>query len=205
MLRLIGRADSLNVRKVLWLLDELGLAYERTDIGGRFGGNDTPEYRALNPTGLIPTLVDGDHAVWQSNTICRYLAARHAPDLLGGSIGERSQIEAWMDWQLAEAMPVMAIIHRQLFKIPEVERDPALVLRTIPEVARALQVLETRMNGREYVIGDRFTLADIPAGLVVNRWFTAPIERPALPNLAAYHERLKEREPYRRHAANGLP
>ena len=101
MIRLLGRQTSGNVQKVLFLLEEIGVPYTREDYGRQFNNTQTPEYLALNPNGKVPTLVDGDTVIWESNTILRYLAAKHAPQLTGATPAERTEVERWMDWLLA--------------------------------------------------------------------------------------------------------
>src|SRR4029077_18656579 len=96
-----GRATSSNVMKVIWALEELQLPYERIDVGGSFGKTDTAEYRAMNPTSLVPTLQEDDFTLWESNAICRYLCHAHAPHsrLWPQEPHTRANIDRWMDAQ----------------------------------------------------------------------------------------------------------
>lgn len=206
MIRILGRADSINVRKVLWCCDELSLKYEREDFGGPFGKTDTPEYRALNPNGLVPTILDGDHVVWESNTILRYLAGKYggAP-LYGQDPAERSQIEQWMDWQLSVLAPPTTVVFINLVRLSEEQRDMAAVEKNRDLLARGMALLDGALGDGPYILGRDFTLADIPLGVAVNRWFELDIHREPLGNLARYYGVLKERPAYAEHVANGLP
>lgn len=210
MIRILGREDSLNVRKVLWCCDELGLAWEREDYGGPFGRTDTPEYRALNPNGLVPTVLDGDLAIWESNTILRYLAGRYggAP-LYDPDPGRRSLTERWMDWQLSTTQPAMTVVFFNLVRLPPEQRDEAAMARNRDLYAQAMALLDGALAGSAgdgpYIAGRDLTLGDIPLGVAVNRWFMLDIVREDLPALAAYYETLQRRPAYRRHVANGRP
>ena len=206
MIRILGREDSINVRKVLWCCEELGLGFEREDFGGPFGKTDTPEYRSLNPNGLVPTILDGDLAVWESNTIVRYLAAKYGGDpLYGPDPGRRAQIEQWMDWQLSVVAPPMTVVFINLIRLAGDERDMAAVEKNRDLLARAMTLLDGEMGDGPYILGRDFTLADIPLGVAVNRWFELPIRRETLNNLARYYGTLRERPGYARFVACGLP
>ena len=206
MIRILGRDDSINVRKVLWCCEELGLAFEREDFGGQFGKTGTPEYRSLNPNGLVPTILDGDLAIWESNTILRYLAAKYGGGpLYGGDPGRRSQIEQWMDWQLSVVAPPMTAVFINLIRLPEDQRDMGAVEKNRDLLARAMTLLDGELGDGPHMLGRDFTLADIPLGVVANRWFELPIGRETLNNLARYYGTLRERAGYARFVACGIP
>jgi glutathione S-transferase len=200
MLTIWGRATSTNVQKVLWACDELGLAYERIDIGGAFGGTDDPSYRTKNPNGLIPTIEDNDFVLWESNAILRYLAAGDAEGrLLPGDLNrrERANIDRWMDWQLVS----LGLTLRALFMLLHPRADRAA---TSAEIAAATQnaatmfwILDTHLATQRYVGGDRFTLGDIPAGISAHRWFSLAVQRPIMPALEAWYERISGRPGFR--------
>lgn len=198
MLRLIGRKSSSNVQKVLWCLDEIGLPYERTDLGGRFGGNDQPDYLALNPNGLVPTLDDDGFILWESNVIVRYLCAKHA---LGRfcpvDLRERFDCERWMDWQQTTARPPTAVIFRKYLIDPPMDLPAAQVEAAVAEAARAWNTLDRHLATRPYVGGPSLTMADFAFGNSVHRWFTAAIERPSQPALRDWYDRLCARPAYR--------
>ncbi len=206
MIRILGREDSINVRKVLWCCDELGIAFEREDFGGPFGKTDTPEYLSLNPNGLVPTILDDDLAVWESNTVLRYLAATYGGDALyGPDPRRRSQIEQWMDWQLSVVAPPMTVVFINLIRLPEEERDMPAVDKSRNLLAKAMTLLDGELGDGPHILGRDFTLADIPLGVAVNRWFELPIGREKLDNLARYYGTLQERSGFGKHVACGIP
>ena len=207
MLKVLGKATSINVRKVLWTCEEIGLAYDREDWGSGFRATDAPEFLALNPNGLVPVLIDGGVVLWESNTIIRYLAGRHGrDDLLPTEPAARAAIEQWMDWQAGDFNNSWRYAFQALVRRNPAYGDAAELRRSIEEWAAKMAVLEgqlARTGG--HVAGPTFTLADVPIGLSVNRWFMTPLERPAFPLVAAYYDRLTERPAFRRHGRNGEP
>lgn len=193
MLKLWGRASSSNVMKVLWLLEELGVPYERVDIGGPFGGTRDAAYLAKNPNARVPTIEEPDgYTLWESHSILRYLVATRAPGspLHPAAPRARADVERWMDWHLANMNPVMATLFLGLVQTPEPKRDPAALARATADAAALWTMLDRQLAGRSYVAGD-FSLADIALGPVLHRWFALPLDRPDLPGLAAYYARLK--------------
>jgi glutathione S-transferase len=209
MLKIWGRANSSNVQKVLWVADELGLGYERIDVGGAFGGTAEPAYRAMNPNGLVPTLQDGDFVLWESNAICRYLATRErATGLLPGietlaSMQARAGIERWMDWCSTALAPATGPAFFGLVRTPAEQRDAVAIVASIRKSAEQLSILEGVLATRDWLGGDAFTLADVPAGVLAWRWLALPWAqvdhpRPSMPNVEAWHRRLGERPAYRR-------
>lgn len=211
MLKIWGRASSVNVQKVLWAADELGLAYERIDLGGKFGGNDDPAYRAKNPNGLVPTIEDSDGTiVWESNAIVRYLAARYrlpgsgrGDDLWPEDPAQRSEADRWMDWALTVIGADMRTLFWGFVRDP-VGANVGEMLQAADNAAKLWARLDGHLAanhaaGRAFVAGGHLTMGDIPVGAYVQRWFSFPIERPALPHLAAWHERLGQRPGYRTH------
>ena len=205
MLKVLGRNNSSNVQKVLWCLDELGLPFEREDVGGAFGRNRDPAYLALNPNGLIPTLVDEGRVLWESNTILRYLAASYdtgelwEPDPARRAVGEK-----WMDWQLSVLAPPMTPLFVQLVRTQETERDAALVAKSASKAAAAFRILDQALRDAPWLGGPRFTIADIPCGVLAYRWMHLPIERPDLGSLEDWYARLSVRPAYRRQVMAGL-
>jgi glutathione S-transferase len=201
MLKIWGRPDSSNVQKVLWCCDELGLAYERVDLGGAFGGNDAASYRALNPNGLVPTIEDGDFVLWESNSIVRYLVDRYdARGLLNPSTAEgRGNASRWMDWQLTTISRCMFPLFQGLYRLPPEKRDPDQIESARRQAGEVWTILDRHLGSRRFVDGDRFSLGDIPPGVWIHRWLNMPIERPGLPHLRAWYARLGERPPYRTH------
>ena len=200
MRELWGRANSINVMKALWCLDELGLEYERRDAGMAFGVVDTPEYRAMNPNGRVPTLRDGDLVLWESNAIVRYLCERYSPgDLSPADAGERAVADQWMDWQQTSLLADVTFIFWGLVRGKKENQDPALIKAASGRLGDLWTMLDEHLAQRDYVAGARFTMGDIPLGTFVWRWANLDIERPPLEHVAAWHERLKQRPAFREH------
>jgi glutathione S-transferase len=208
MLKILGRANSVNVMKVLWAADELGLAYDRTDIGGAFGGNDQPWYRALNPNGVVPTIDDDGYVLWESNSIVRYLAAKHAPGTLWPADPQaRGEAERWMDWQLSTIQGGMTTLFWGLIRTPEDKRDNAAIEAARTATATLWQRLDAHLANRAYVAGSAFTMGDIPVGCMAYRWLNLPFRRddlPAMAHLQAWYDRLLQRPAYRKNVAQPM-
>jgi glutathione S-transferase len=197
-----GRTTSLNVQKVLWCCDELGIAYKRIDWAGSFGGNDDPVYRAMNPNGRVPTIKDGDEIVWESNTILRYLCAKHGgARLLPTEPYARSRIERWMDWQLASLNPYMTALLLGYYRTPAEKRDAAPLEKARQQAAEQWTIVERELEKRPFLASGELTLADIGNGILAHRWHSYPITRPELPALRAWYERLAERPGFKAHIA----
>ncbi|HYM31259.1 MAG TPA: glutathione S-transferase [Candidatus Cybelea sp.] len=197
MLKIWGRANSINVQKALWCADELGLAYERTDIGGPFGGNKEPAYLKLNPNGLVPTIEDDGFVLWESNTVVRYLSAKHGlGSLCPADIRARADVERWMDWQLSTINPGMTQIFWGWIRTPPEKRDLAAMEAARVSLSELWARLDGHLRDRAFVGGGAFTMGDIPVGALAYRWFNLPIERPNLPALKAWYERLATRPAY---------
>lgn len=195
MLTILGRATSLNVRKVLWTADELGLAYRHEPEWAADKATATPAFRALNPNALVPVVLDDDDVLWESNPICRYLALKHCrPDLLPAQPLARLEVEKWMDWQattltIASLYAFMGLVRRA----PGFD-EPDAIAGSVEQWNRAIGVLEEALaGGGPYVAAERFTLADVVIGLAVHRWRITPIQHVSAPALASYMERLEER------------
>lgn len=202
MLTIYGRTNSVNVQKVLWCLGELGVPYTRIDAGLQHGKNREPWYLALNPNGRIPLLTDGDFSLWESNTIVRYLAAKHGHGALcPTSLETRALAERWMDWQLSTLVDPVSLVFQNLYRRPPAERDaPATIAGNTRAANRAMEVLERHLKHHAYVAGEAFTMGDIPVGATAHRWLEIEgIERPPLPAVRAWRTRLAERPPFREH------
>ena len=194
MLRIWGRANSVNVQKVLWCCAELGVEFERIDAGMQFGVVDTPEYQAMNPNALIPTIDDDGFILWESNTIVRYLAKRHGEgSLFPGNLKAQCHAEQWMDWQATTLWPGFRDAFWQLVRVPEAERDIAAVDASLQATAKRLASLEARLQDSRFVVGDTLTIADIPLGPTLYRCFSFGIERGDFPNVARWYDALGER------------
>ncbi len=197
MLRILGKASSINVRKVLWTCEEIGIAYTRADDG--------PEL-ARNPNGLVPVIVDGDFVLWESNSIIRYLAnkwAAHA--LLPREPQPRAEVDRWIDWQATELNNSWRYAFSAIVRRNPAFNDAGEIEASKKAWTRMLAILDAQLaRTGAYVAGGHFTLADIPIGLSVNRWFMTPLERPAFAAVAAYYERLSGRPAFLKHGRNGI-
>lgn len=201
MLRILGRPNSVNVQKVMWLVGELGLEHERLDVGGAFGGNDTPDYLRKNPNGRVPTLEDGDTIIWESNAIVRYLAEKfgHATDWYPADMADRGRANMWMDWYLTTLHPPMTTVFWTLIRTPEPERDMVALNAALKQAAEAWTILDDHLSRQDFVLGDTLTMGDIPVGCSAYRWHTMDIDRPDLPNLRAFYDRLNIRPAFQKH------
>ena len=198
MLRIWGRSNSTNVQKVLWCCEELDIRYQRVDVGGPFGGNKEPEYLRLNPNGLVQTISDGGFVLWESNVIVRYLAAKHGMGTLcPEDLAERADADRWMDWQMGTLWANFRPAFVGLIRTPPEKRDWAHIATAISKTGDNLAMLDAHLAARDYVTGPAFTMADIPLGVTAYRWFSLEIERPPMPNLDAWYERLCARYPYK--------
>jgi glutathione S-transferase len=191
MIRILGRATSGNVQKVLFFCEEVGLKYVREDYGRQFNNTNTDAYRKLNPNMKVPTLVDGDLVAWESHTILRYLAALHAPKLTGATPAERTQVERWMDWALgALNTPYVAVFKDA--KKPAAERAADFPAQSADLVA-LLKILDGHISGKSWFALDRLTLADIALAPLVTRCLAFPIEKPALPEISRWAKAIEAR------------
>lgn len=200
MLKVLGRRTSINVQKVMWLAAELDLEVDRVDIGGPFGGNDTPEYLAKNPNGLVPTLEDNGFILWESHSIVRYLSEKYggapwSPDDAAG----RAIASQWMDWYLTKLHPPMTVIFWALVRTAPEDRDSNALDTAVEQAGELWSLLDRQLEGGDYLTGNAPTIADIPAGCSVSRWFAMDVERPTLPRIEAWHERLQARPAYQDH------
>ncbi len=200
MLKIWGRTDSYNLQKVMWCVAELGIAHQRIDAGGAFGVTDGSEYRAMNPNGRVPTIDDDGFVLWESNAIVRYLAARHGAGTLCPADPQRlADADRWMTWQSATVGRTMRGLIHAMFNPPPDQRDPVAAAPMIETVTGHWAILDAHLADRDYVMGQDFTMADIPMGAYALRWFEMDIARPAMPHLEAWYARLQDREAYRTH------
>jgi len=207
MLRILGKATSINVRKVLWTCAEIGLPFEREDWGSGFRATDTPEYLALNPNAMVPVIQDGDFTLWESNSIIRYLATRYGEAALYPVEAQaRARVDQWIDWQASDLNRSWSYTFMSLVRHSPLHQSPEALAAGQAEWARYMGILDRQLaKTGAFVAGEQFSLADIPVGLSVNRWFGTPFERPELPAVSDYYERLSERSGYLLHGRNGTP
>jgi len=194
MLRIWGRLTSVNVQKVVWAADELGLAYERIDAGGAFGVVATPEYRRLNPNALVPVIEEDGFVLWESNAIVRYLAARHgAGTLWPDDLHQRADIDRWMDWQATTFTPAMRDAFLHLVRTSPDRRDAAAVEASRAASEKAAALLDAHLAGRDCVAGTAFSPADIAVGCAAHRWLALPLPREPRPHLERWYAGLRAR------------
>jgi glutathione S-transferase len=197
MLKIWGRDNSVNVQKALWCCEEMGVQYQRIDAGGTFGIVNTPQYRALNPNGLVPTIEDGPFVLWESNTIVRYLTAKHSPGKLWPEdLKVRAEADKWMDWTNTIFWPTFRPLFWNLIRTPLDQRDEKAIEESRLKTAEILDYLDAHLKNRAYVAGDDLTMGDIPMGCAIWRWLSVPVERPSLPNIQQWFGNLRQRPAY---------
>ncbi len=205
MLRILGRPNSYNVQKVLWLLDEMALPFTLELYGLDHGGNHTPDYRALNPNELVPTLIEDDFVLWESNSILRYLAAKpEGRQFFPADPRDRARGDRWLDWALTTLTPAITPAFWGLIRAKPEQRDPTKIAESVAKSNHSMAILDRYLGETPYVGGAEFGIGDIPVGILAYRFYTLPIERRALPNLAAWYRRLAERPAYRKRVMIGL-
>lgn len=191
MLKIWGRISSINVRKAVWAAQEVGVAFERIDTGGKFGGTQTPEYLARNPNAMVPAIEDGEGAMrltlFESNVIVRYLCARYAPGVLyPAALAQRFDAERWMDWQQTTMNPAGRDAFIQLIRTAPAQRDAQKIAASIAAMEPLLQLLDRHLASHPYLQGAQFGMADIPVACEVHRWWNLPAaayQRPQYPNV----------------------
>ncbi|WEK48605.1 MAG: glutathione S-transferase [Candidatus Kaistia colombiensis] len=205
MLTIWGRNNSNNVKKVLWCAEEAGLAYDWIPAGGSFGLTADPAYRAMNPNGLVPTIRDGDFVLWESNAIVRYLAGRYAFGSLASEDPQaRASADRWMDFNTSSVAGPFRDVFWGMVRTPPEQRDMATIEAGRKRCAALFAIVDHALAEQPWLSGDRFGMGDIPLGCFTYAWFEMPIERPELPHLAAWYQRLKERPAYQKAVMIGL-
>jgi glutathione S-transferase len=193
MLKVWGRLNSINVQKAMMAVEELGLPHERVDAGMQYGVTKTPEYLRMNPNSRVPTIDDDGFVLWESNVIVRYLCAKHAPGTLWPvDPRARADIDRWMDWQQNHHNGPLTTLFWGLVREPGA-RSPAEIEAAKKTMAQNMLMLEARLDGREWMGGDAFTMVDCVIGPALHRWSNVPIERGSLPNVERYYRALMER------------
>ena len=201
MLTVWGRRSSFNLQKVMWLVGELAIEHRHIEAGGQFGGLDTPEFRAMNPHGRVPVIDDNGTVVWESHAILRYLAARHGRGSFWiDDAAERSRVDQWLDWSQTSLQPDFLIgIFWGFYRTPEPQRNLSAIKESINRCARHFQLLDRLLSSQTFMLGNQLSLADIPIGTHLYRYFNLEIERPSLPNVDALYRRLQDRAAYFTH------
>ena len=195
-IKIWGRANSVNVQKVLWCLRELDLAYERINAGMAFGRNYEPDYLAMNPNARVPTLVDGDYVLWESNSIMRYLTLAYRPQspLYPQAPKLRAGVDRWLDWTLSTVQPVDRPVFWALVRTPVAQRDMAAIQKDADAEAAQWHIVDAALSTRRFIEGDAFTLADIAVGAYARRWLGVEgVSKPTLPHLERWFAQISER------------
>ncbi|CAI3792352.1 glutathione S-transferase family protein [Rheinheimera sp. MM224] len=209
MLKILGKSSSINVRKVLWTCTELQLNYEQEEWGSGFQSTETDAFKALNPNALVPVLLDDDFILWESNAICRYLATQYQhqqKELLPMSARQRALVEQWMDWQSTELNNSWRYAFMHLVRKSPAYADTAAAANSIEAWNQKMHILDAALaKTAQYITGAEFTLADIVLGLSVNRWLMTPMQRPELPAVVAYYQKLSLRPGFQLFGCNGIP
>lgn len=193
MLRIWGRLSSINVQKVVWCADELGLAYERIDAGGAYGVTKSPEYLAMNPNAIVPTIDDDGFILYESNAIVRYFCRRRPTALWPDDAKKRADADRWMEWQSTNFTPVMRDAFWQLVRTPADKRDAAVIERSREACEKHAAILDAHLANNEYLASYGFSPADIVNGCAVHRWLNMPLERIRRPNMERWYAALKSR------------
>jgi len=201
MLTIWGRKTSINVQKPLWAAAELGLAFDNPQVGGPHGKTDTPEYGAMNPNRLVPVIDDGGFIVWESSAVVRYLANAYGKGTLAPTdVKDLAVADQWTDWSMTTVYPeLIPGLFAPLIRVPAKDRDPADLAAKAKRSGERFAMLDAHMAGRDYITGSTFTFADVIVGSLLYRYYTMPIERPDLPNMKAWYDRLCQRKPYQDH------
>ncbi|WP_095108238.1 glutathione S-transferase family protein [Pseudomonas sp. Irchel 3E20] len=207
MLQVLGKASSINVRKVMWTCAELGLPFARENWGSGFQSTHDPAFLALNPNAMVPVIKDEDFVLWESNSIIRYLAGREGNTALYPTEPRaRARVDQWLDWQATDLNKSWTYPFLSLVRHSPAHQDPQALTEACGQWAANMAILEGQLQASGgHVSGEAFSLADIAIGLSVNRWFQTPLQHPHLPAVSAYYERLSQRPGYLLHGRNGTP
>lgn len=195
MLTVWGRTNSSNVKKVLWCLKELNIPYNQKDVGGPFGGVDTPEYKKMNPNSTIPTLQDERFTLWESNAILRYLTEKydHSHLLLAAALQEKAAADKWMDWSGANLFDHIKQMMNKIVRVPEADRDPVQAKIIYQNIEKLLAIADEALSTQAYFSGDKFGIADIAIAPLFYPWHEIVTERPAFPHLERWYQTLTQR------------
>jgi len=201
MLEIWGRKNANQVIQVLWTLAELEIDYQRHSIGTQNGDLETEEYKSLNPNSKIPTIRDNGFVMWESHAIIRYLARQYGLGTLYPDDPQKAAMsDQWMTWSTDSFMGTFFPVFWQLVRTEESERDYKKIAEMAKQSSEILQILEDHLVKNNFVAGEQFTYGDIPLGVLIHKYFVLDIERPSLPGIEAWYERLSIREPFQEHA-----
>jgi glutathione S-transferase len=201
-LTILGRKTSSNVQALMWCVGELGLPYERHDVGHRFGGNDTPEFLAMNPNGTIPVIRDGNNPpLWETGAIVRYLASQYGSDeFWPADPAKRAIVDQWAEWaKINVTLGFTGPVFWRVVRTAPSKQDKLAIDQAVAELDRTLDIAEAQLSLTPFLAGDAFTVADIQFGHVLYRYFDIDITRPERPQLKRYYEALRVRPAFAEH------
>ncbi len=203
MLKIWGRNTSSNVQKVIWGLAEMQLPFERIDVGGAFGKTKEAAYLAMNPNSLVPTLEEDDgYTLWESNSILRYVAAKHANRTLEpADLKVRASAQKWMDWQLSVMAPAITPVFWGLIRTPAEQRDAKAIATGKEKTVAAAQIMDAQLGKTAYLAGNDFSYGDIPVGIMIYRYMQLIPERPATPHLDRWYAAISSRAAFKAQVA----
>ena len=202
MLKIWGRKNAYNVQKVLWLLDELQIAYQHVDVGSIPGDIETPEFTTINPNQRIPVIFHNGTYIWESNTILRYLAANYDNNLLRNETPlERTHIDRWLDWELGTLQPDFLALFWNYFRTPEKKRDNAIVEENLRRCEKRFSLLNNHLSNQPYLAGDSFTIADVAVGTCLYRYKTMGTKTASYDFVNSWYQKLLARPAYQRNIA----
>ena len=205
MLKIWGRNTSINVRKVMWAIGELGIPHERIDVGGAFGRTKEPFYLAMNPNSLVPTLEEDDgFTLWESNSVVRYLSGKHGGVLEPKDAKTRAKAHQWMDWQLSVIGPAITPVFWGLIRTPPEKRDQAAIDAGKAKTTAAAQIMDEQLGKTRFMAGDAFSYGDIPVGVMIRRYMELVPERPKMANLERWFGEISARPAFKEHCG-GIP
>ena len=204
-IKIWGRTTSINVQKVLIALTECNLDYDQEVIGRQHGGTYQPEFCRINPNGNIPALEDGDFILWESNAIVAYICEKYGtPHLCPGDMQQRALCNQWMIWQITSVYPHLRPLYMKAIRPDEYDGDDALLEAAPAKMMKSLNILEAQLAGKDFIMGDSFTMADIPVGAVLKRWYVLRGNDNRHPNVTAWQQRLNERPSFVAHTNMAL-
>jgi len=199
MLTILGRNTSANVQKVTWLCDECKIENKREDIGGKFGGNDKPEYLKLNPNGRVPTIIDDGFVMWESNAIVQYLASKHAQGTwYPTDLKARGRAVQWMDWAVSTYSPAAGPVFMGLIRTPPEKRDMAAINKARDAWSKNVAMLDDHLAGSKYIAGDAITMGDMPVAIFTWRWFGLSIQRETYANVKRWYDSIAARPAFKK-------
>jgi glutathione S-transferase len=204
VIKIWGRASSSNVQALMWAIEELALPHQRQDAGFIYGGNDTPDFLAMNPNGTVPVLQDGENKpIWETGAILRYVAEKYAGDAFWPKDAEeRAEVDKWAEWaKINVALKFTAPVFWRVVRTAPSKQDPEAIKQAISVLNGFLAVAETQLGKQSFLASSNLSLADIQFGHLLYRYFDIEIERASFPNIESYYCRLSEREAFKKHVA----